>query len=373
MKINFSAMDGQLMKLLTALFLFPVLASAAPKLPKIRVCYSPYREELVTADLLVARDKGFFQEENLDVEFIANDSEKPVDWENSLVNFDKRYLYPKLTWVDLHNVRKTSKGKCDFTSTALENLYLAKVDPQSIQTLAMYLYGQNYDTHLLVRAGSTAVSVKDLKGKTIRIGQIGTRLVLEHILKAHGMTLDDVQLANVSPDELLPGLQSGKFEASIAYNPTTPLLLASNTAKILEKNIYSKYMSPFVPHSTLIASASFKESQPVAFKKFMGAFRKAATYVQKNPTVIVEMLTSRKDKVALTFNYVAYSPATVQKSAAFFNISEPYFIGEPAAPFTVADVRASVFKFHEELLAAGFLIAAVSPQALDASLQMNSR
>jgi len=365
------------MKYLLIAILLPMTAFAAPTPDKVRICFSPYREELVTADLLLANAKGFFKEQGIDAEMVITErlpgKEKAKVKEASRFNPEKRDLYLPGTLLDVHNVIETSTGACDIASTALENIMLAKIAPNSVQPLAMYLYGKNYDTHLLVRAGSKVKQVKDLKGKTIRIGQIGTRMVLSRILKEGGLTLNDVKLAMAAPDDIPKSLASGKFEAVIAYNPTTPLLLAGQSATILTKNIYSTYMSPFLPHSTLIVSSNFKQNRPAVFAKFMNAFRKAAQYLQKNPVATVDALTADNTKAGLDFKYGVFPPSTVQKSASFFNISEPYYIGEPTAQYTNADIRKSILNFHNELVSEGFLTSALDTKTLEENLRLNAQ
>ncbi|MGZ3722383.1 MAG: ABC transporter substrate-binding protein [Bdellovibrionales bacterium] len=358
------------------LCLLMLVASTAYSEPaKVRVCLSQYREELTSAAILVAKANGYFAEENLAVEISdapwAVKPDMQVIREKSNINPDKKDLYVSHTGTDVAAIYALEKGDCDFLSTSFESVLLAGVDTQKMNAIAMYMYGGKYDTNLLVRFDSKAKSVKDLKGKTIRIGQIGTHLALDKILRANKMTLADVKVDNSSPDSLPTKLASADIEGVIAYSPTTPLLLANKSAKVLVENIFSAYMGPFIPHSMLVANGLMQSKSGDVYGKFIRAFKKAAVYIQANPLATVKVLNSEHIADHSSFNYNVYSPVTIEKSAAFFHVSEPYYIGQTNGYYSPAKVTESVQNFHHDLRGIGYLRKDADMKMVASLLKLN--
>lgn len=338
--------------------LFLILPPAQAENTNVRVCFSQYREELATAALLTAKSKGFFAEEGLNVEFHHEAFQPgPVpkgSLRESNLNREKSDIYLKGELKDTLAVYALQNNECDFLSTSFEALMMAPADPKKMHVVGLYLYGGEYDTALLTGKNSKIKTIADLKGKTVRIGQIGTRIVLEKMLKKNGMGLSDVKLAMAMPEALPQGLADSKYDAVIAYSPTTPLLLASQSARVLEKNIYSNYLGTFLPHSVLIGSSQMFKNADV-YARFVRAFRKAATYIQANPLATITAMNDERPAGNTVFNYSGYTPAVVQKSASFFHISKPYYTDASDSSYKKAELKKSIELFHQELRDIGYL------------------
>ena len=325
-----------------------MIQPAQAEVANVRVCFSQYREELATAAILVAKANGYFKEENLNVEF-NQDIWKPgpvakETLASSNFNFEKEnQVYLKGEAKDALGVYAVENNTCDFLSTSFEALMLAPADAKKMHVVGMYLYGGQYDTSLLVGKNSKVKSVGDLKGKTVRIGQIGTRMVLDKMLKKNGMSISDVTVAMAMPETLPQGLADSKYEAVIAYSPTTPLLLASHSARILEKNIYSKYFGTFLPHSTLVGSNKVFSNGDV-YARFVRAFKKAAAYIQANPLATINTMNAERPAGRSVFNYSGYTPAVIEKSASFFHISKPFYVDGSESDYKKSEIKKSAWR-----------------------------
>ncbi len=76
--------------------------------------------------------------------------------------------------------------------------------------------GNNY---IAVRSDSTIASFKDLKGKKIAIMVGGpTYLFLARLLEASGLTLQDVQILNISGDDAISALVGGQVDVVLGKN-----------------------------------------------------------------------------------------------------------------------------------------------------------
>lgn len=342
------------------LIFFGVHAEAAPP-QKVKICLHQYREELASAAVLIAEKNGYFADEQVAVELKTFSTDLPEAARANLLktsqlgpNRSERSLNMALGGIEM--VKETERGNCDYTSTAFEALLWSEKLNQ-VKVKVSYLYGQNYDTHLLVAKDSPITSINDLKGKTIRIGQVGTQLALDRILTTHGLKLADVRTVYGAPDTLPASLKNGKIDALIAYNPTTPLLLAGNWARILEPKIFSKYLPPYVPHSVLITNREFESKNPQLAAKVMKAIKRAAEHITKNTDSLVTAMKLDSRKIGLARKFEMFDPVTVEKSAAFAQIGKPFFNDEQGGPLSKAEVIEACEKFRTALKSRGFLAA----------------
>jgi sulfonate transport system substrate-binding protein len=94
---------------------------------------------------------------------------------------------------------------------------IAKASGIGVQVLsASGVRGNNY---IAVRADSTIASFKDLKGRKIATMVGGpTYLFLARLLEANGLTLQDVQILNITGDDAISALISGQVDAVMGKN-----------------------------------------------------------------------------------------------------------------------------------------------------------
>lgn len=138
--------------------------------------------------IIIAREKGFFADQGLDVEVVA-----PSD----------PAIPPKLV----------AAGKADLAVSYQPQLHLQIHEGLPIRWVGTLVASPL--NCLLVRADSTIKSAADLKGKKVGFSVAGVEeALLSAILEPHGLTLADIEMVNVNWS-LSPSLMSGQVDAVI--------------------------------------------------------------------------------------------------------------------------------------------------------------
>jgi ABC-type nitrate/sulfonate/bicarbonate transport system substrate-binding protein len=310
--------------LLGVLALSPVFGSAKTLQP-INVCYQEYREEMVTAALQTGEKKKFFEEAGFKVNWIKNDfeskseKERQAAFDNSNFNKSSKKHYFNGAISEVALLQSADSKKCDFVSTTFEAVLASKVDLNKMVPVTAYRYGEDYDTHLVVRKDSTVKSLKDLKGKTIRINQIGSIIPFENMLKAAGVSPDDISYKKVALADLPRALDSGEVDAVLSYNPTIPLLLGSGRVRILEAKIFSRFYGHYVPHSLLVVNKEFMATKKVVYEKFMKVVALSTAELSRRPENVVYSLPHVSD---------LYTNPEIEKSLSHITVSKPLMATE---------------------------------------------
>ncbi|MBZ8135311.1 ABC transporter substrate-binding protein [Afifella sp. IM 167] len=177
-------MPARLISALAALLLWSAPAAAADRLTLLLDWFvNPDH-----APIVIAKEKGYFAEENLDVEIIppADPSAPP---------------------------RLVAAGEGDIAVSYQPNLYL-----QVEEGLPLARFGTLVATplnSLVALKDGPVKSLADLKGKTVGFSVGGFEdALLKMMLAGEGMTLDDVKLVNVN-FALSPALLAGRVDAVI--------------------------------------------------------------------------------------------------------------------------------------------------------------
>lgn len=261
-----------------ALFLAAPTRADAPQRASgesVTVAIPQWREELLSMTILLAEKKGFFKDAGLNVHVVAVN--------NPYSQHKQRHADSEV----LYMVSRPS-ATCQFASSTMDALLIDGPEPSLVQPLAFYLYGSTYDTDLVVSKRSGIKSVRDLKGKTIRLGQPATFIALKNILREGGLTLNDVEIVRaLNSYNVLSELRAGKLDAAITYLPTMPLMLASGEVNVLKRNIFNNYVMPFVPHSMVVVNRQFGAAHPKTVAAFMRALHRADALARQNPQELI--------------------------------------------------------------------------------------
>lgn len=266
----------------------PALGAAAGTKPStIDICVPVFKEELLTAEVLLAEERGFFKDAGLNVR----------------VNLVAGHDVSRGGDRELFAAATSDTSRCRFATSSIEDLLVSGVDLAKLEPLYVYLYGKSYDTHLVVAKDSPIRSVADLKGKRIRVGQIPTQIALQGILHDAGLTLKDVEIvpgAKMSPPAILPALEKGELQAAISYYPTMAMMLSSGKVRVLKENVFRNYVLPNVPHSFVAVNAAFAQKNPEVVKSFRTALLRADEEVRKHPAALVSVIGHRARFLGLT-------------------------------------------------------------------------
>ena len=242
-----------LSKALPALLLVVGLAQPAHAAEKLTVLLDWF----VNPDhgpLIVAREKGFFEAQGLEVELIA-----PADPNDP----------PKLV----------AAGKADIAVSYQPQLHL-----QVAEGLPLTRIGTLVATplnSLVVLEDSPIKSIADLKGRKVGFSVGGFEdALLSAMLSRHGLTLQDITLVNVN-FSLSPSLISGQVDAVIGAFRNFEL----NQMDIVKKPGRAFYVEEEgVPtYDELILVAHKDSVAKPALKKFLDAVTQATQYLVNHP------------------------------------------------------------------------------------------
>jgi sulfonate transport system substrate-binding protein len=131
---------------------------------------------------------------------------------------------------------------------------------------------------VLVSADSDIQSVAELKGKKIGlvVGSIAQNL-LNILLEENGLSVDDVELINLSTGEQQEALATGQVDAVATWEPTITKIKSSGVGKVLADGT-----GVFLGENPIIARTEYVEANPEIVKIFLEEYQKAATELNAN-------------------------------------------------------------------------------------------
>ena len=204
--------------------------------------------------IIIAREKGYFAEQNLEVEIIAPADPADPPKQVAAGNADLAVSYQPQLHLQIH-----------------EGLPLIRVGTLVATPLNC----------LLVMADGPIKSIADLKGKKVGFSVAGVEeAVLSAILKPHGLTIKDIELVNVNWS-LSPSLMSGQVDAVVgAFRNFELNQMDINGAKgkcffIEEEGLPS--------YDELIYVAKPDTIDKDRIRRFLAATEKATQYIINHP------------------------------------------------------------------------------------------
>jgi NitT/TauT family transport system substrate-binding protein len=249
-----------LMAALTAAVAFSGCGSGGKATRVVRVGF--LRNDLHQLAYYVAREKGFFTEQGLDVReggaFNAGPEEMSAF---SAGDLDIGYVgaAPVVTFVG-----------------------------QQMADVKIVAQANQIGSSILLRPGLDAEDVTALKGRTIAIpGQSTVQdFLLNMALEKAGVDVTEVRKIVVKPPEMPTALASGQIDAAVVWQPYPAMTVAQNQARILEN---SQQIWPHHPCCMVVADTRFIDKDPDAVKRFVAAHEKATQYIRDNPLEAADM------------------------------------------------------------------------------------
>jgi ABC-type nitrate/sulfonate/bicarbonate transport system substrate-binding protein len=287
----------------------------------VRLCMPRGHEDLLNMALLVARDNGIFKQNGVDVkiELVRNlNKDKGRHREMAFSEAGPVLAFSSEDWELTDQVVGTKKD-CDFAvSPVVGILGTTHTDLTQIKPLYMTAYGTDYDTHLVVKADSPIKTVKDLKGKMVRLGQVPTHIALYEMLKKNDMNMTDVSLRlQLASNFAADALASGEIDAAVTYVPTMPMMLASGKVRVLEQNIISKYVLPRTPNAILFTSSAYAKAHPQTVEKFKKSMVATMDFINKNPASVLKAATGFFSERYKDWKGWKVDPTQAERATAF--------------------------------------------------------
>jgi ABC-type nitrate/sulfonate/bicarbonate transport system substrate-binding protein len=232
----------------------------------------------------VAKEMGFFAENNIDAEFVTFEG-------------------------GTQTLRGSVSGGLDITGTSSDPAIIAAA--RGAGTKVLGTYSHKLSQSMLVQGDIK--SCKDLKGRKIGIQEVGAfnEVMSRAVMASCGLTPKDVQYVPVSTKGRVPGLLSGQIDTAIlhvdqalvAKKKKPDLNILVNLWETLPKWLYAAYIAP----GKEIAS------NKQLYVDMMAALIKANRFIYNNKAKTVEIATKytqqESDVVAQTYDLLANAGA----------------------------------------------------------------
>jgi sulfonate transport system substrate-binding protein len=248
-----------LISLLSTCLLFSSCTPKAPPPPLEKVTVA-VPANLYGALFFVAREKGFFREEGLDVALTL-------------------HPYGK---VALDNM---VSGGADFAVSAETPVMFTILKGGDVLVVATVLESVKDLTIIAMRRGGVEASA-DLRGK--RVGAAaGTNgaYFLDTFLVVNGIPRESVKILNLKPDDLRDAFKAGKIDAASIWNPYGADLrkeFGADAVTFYGENIY-------IVSAPLTVRREFTRSRPTAVRRLLRSLLRADEFARKDPAAAVEI------------------------------------------------------------------------------------
>lgn len=136
-------------------------------------------------------------------------------------------------------------------------------------------------------------SVADMRGKPVAVHQ-GTieEFFLAYVLDKNGMTLDDVKINNLKPDDAGAAFAAGKVPVAVTYEPWLSRAKQNPNGQVL----VSTKDFPDLIVDTLAFSREYTEKHPASVKAFLAAYEDAVQFIKTNPDEANEIMAQVADQ-----------------------------------------------------------------------------
>lgn len=243
--------------------------------PKVRLGFG---YALAYAPLYVAKEKGYFQEEGVDVEFV------PIE------------IAPDM-------IQSIIGGSTDagMPGTFALITFVAKGAP--VSAVAFYGYGGDRIA-LVARKDSGINSLTDLYGKKLAV-QTGTiaAQMWGNLVKVEKLDASKVDVKNIRNLDLVAAVASDSIDALITWEPNPTILEDRGLVKVIQRA--GKYQKSY---GAVIFGNKFIAENPDTVRHFVKAHFRASQFARQNP----------KEAAAIVSKYVRGSTIeTLQKSAQY--------------------------------------------------------
>ncbi len=230
---------------------------------------STYQGEAAT---YVAKERGFFEDNGLDVTLKANSSGK-----ESL--FD---LFDGV--VQIAHVAETP-----VIYSIMDTSYYPGAPTPSFQIFADKIYSHKIQ-RIIARKDQGIVEAEDIVDKKVAIYE-GTQLdyFFDSFLLEHQILKSELEIVNMSPGQQLEAIKNGEIDVTVTWEP-----YASYIQQELGDN--ATFLDTDLTYSTLWLSTtldSYAAENPEVLTAYLNAIKEAQEYIRNNPAYAQELLAEK--------------------------------------------------------------------------------
>jgi NitT/TauT family transport system substrate-binding protein len=207
-----------------------------------------------TCPVIVAQAKGYFAEEGILVTILSHSSGKAT--------------------LDM-----VFRGQANLGTTGDVPVMFAVMDRQPVSIVATLATAEN-DLGIVGRKDKGVVTPADLKGKQIGVSTVSAgQFVLDVILTRQKLSMSDIKVRDLRPEELSAALAKGDIDAASTWQPYLDTLrtqLGENGSIFHSAGIYDVALS-------LIGSRDYVADHPETIKKILRALIVAGRFCKDSP------------------------------------------------------------------------------------------
>lgn len=215
------------------------------------------------------------------------------------------------SWPELMDALNT--GKVDGASVLIE--LAVKAREQGIDVRAAAL--GHKDGNVII-GGKDIHSVEDLRGKIFAIPhkQSTHNLLLQQLLKEHGMSPKDLTVVELSPPEMPAGLAQGQIAGYCVAEPFGAKAIALGKGHVLAK---AEELWPEGPCCALVFNGRFADEHHELARETVAKYLAASAYLEENPAEqprIAQLYLKAKAKVVkMSLQFIRYDELAITPAA----------------------------------------------------------
>lgn len=337
------------------LVLHSQIAEAADK---TRVCLPLWKADQMKTAVLLAQKNKEFSKAGLEVELVSHQPEElkaPYNRGQASMGLDD-FAQSDVARLSAVSQDDAKKRPCDFAVALSDAFFQSGVAAEKFEPLLFSRYGYGYDTHLIVPKNSKIKSVKDLKGKKLALGPVMSRVALDVMLEKAGLSSKDVTIVSTNPFERVQQMRKSEVDAAIIYNPAMAILLSEGSVRVIEENIIAKYLKIPVPHTVLLANATYAKKNPKITAKLVDAIEQGNRALSADPSLLATATEDYAKERGEKIHSYGASKVVLEKSAQIMGDFKLYRVTSAMAD-GATDVRVvdALNTFQETLLKYGYL------------------
>ena len=232
-------------------------------------------KSILPAVVWLAENKGYFEEERLDLTIKEFDSGKA-------------------------SLRAMLDGEgIDISAAAPTPIMFASFSREDFFIFGTFAYAYE-DIKVIANKDSGIIKVEDLKGKKIGtlMGSTG-QFFAETFLIYNSISPSEVEMVNITPSDLPEALKSGHIDAQVIWEPHGTIarnLLGDKAVRLPSGNVYKTTFN-------FLTIKNFAHENSEALVRFLRAINKATDYLNNNKeesqAIIANRLNLTKENVAL--------------------------------------------------------------------------
>jgi len=271
-----------ILALLTACSATP---SAESEIQTIRLGYIPV---IIFAPLFVGIERGYFAEENIEIELTTIPNTNDAVIQLAAGNFDVIFA-------------GGNAGVFNALEQGLDFTIIAPMHSESPPVATPLVTGADRDD---------IQSVADLAGKRVAVNGIGAAIEywVDQALAQEGLSIEDVELTAMRFPDMPAALANGSLDAAVITEPLVTINEEQGLVKVLAEDFINGFTATYV-----LTNAPWLEANPEAARGFMRAYLRACRdlqgdYMNEEIAQIVEEYTQVPAAVVMRSPLAGYNP-----------------------------------------------------------------